>query len=113
MTRVLETEEIYDKMIQLVNINKENSFITNILHTLIIDFDCMSKIGVKEPYKYDKAIFEVLNWNKIIHHLASLKFLMVTKEDTKNYNQAKTIKMNMPITDLLYNLNLPVMNVQS
>lgn len=113
MTRVLETEEIYDKMIQLVNINKENSFITNILHTLIIDFDCMSKIGVKEPYKYDKAIFEVLNWNKIIHHLASLKFLMVTKEDTKNYNQAKTIKMNTPITDLLYNLNLPVMNVQS
>ncbi|KAK5960214.1 chromatin-silencing protein SIR3 PWA37_002709 [Arxiozyma heterogenica] len=111
MTYFLETEEIYDKMIQLVNNNKENSFIANILQTLIIDSDNTPRAGAKESHNYSKEIFEVLNWNKIIHHLVSLKFLVVTKEDTKNVNQAKTIKINMPISALFYNSNLSTINV--
>ena len=111
MTHILDTEEIYDKMIYLVNINKENSFITNILRTLLIDFDDESEKEERGQNKFTKRIFEVLNWNKIIQHLASLKFLVITKEEAKNFNQVKTIQMKTPVSDLISNLNLPVMNI--
>ncbi|CAL9729207.1 regulatory protein Sir3p [Monosporozyma unispora] len=94
-TLILETEDIYEKMTQLVNSNKTNRFVRSILRVLMADYD--SIIGEKN---LRRDMFEMLNWNKIIMNMVSSQFLVIVKQDDENVNHINSIKMKISLSDL-------------
>lgn len=105
---IVETEDIYNRMTSLVNNNRNNKFIRNILHVLApsVGYSVASGGNNAKEEKYSRDLFEMINWNKIIMNMVSLQFLVIVKQDDKNVNHINTIKMKIPLSDLESGLDI-------